>query len=358
MSLSQSRPAGSLLNGFESTTTHGVELQGDAMKRRDFLLAASMFVAGMPHAIAQQSPTKKRIAMVSAGISQPNDPNVIAFFDDLKRLGYVRGENLIVDGYFGEGRVERYMDLVREAVSTNPDVIVSYGTPLTYRFKMVTTKIPIVAFTGDPVRFGLVSSLSHPGGNITGVSVDAGVEIWGKRLELLAEAVPKLNNVLFVSTQGGWDGPGGLAVRDAAQKLGISLVRATVNSPADEAEYRRAFGSVQRDQVDGSMISDETEHYPHRFLLVQLIQQMRLPAMYNLRDQAEAGGLMAYSYDLKSGVRRQAMQLVEILRGANPGDMPYFQLDRFDLVINLKTAKELGLEIPAGLVAGAATVIE
>jgi putative tryptophan/tyrosine transport system substrate-binding protein len=331
------------------------------MKRRDFLLATATLVTGTPHAMAQQSPTKKRIAsVVSSGKVADNkaDPNAVVVREELKRLGYVEGENLIIDRYSGEGRPERYEALAREVVSTHPDVIVSYGTPLTRRLKAETSTIPIVAMTGDPIRFGIVSNIARPGGNITGVSVDAGVEIWGKRLELLAEAVPKLSNVLFVSLQGGWDGPGGLAVREAAQKIGISLVRAAVNSPVDEAEYRRVFSSTQRDQVDGSMVSDETEHYPHRFLLVQLIQQMRLPSMYNLRDQAEAGGLMSYSYDLKPALRRQAMQVVEILRGANPGDMPYFQLDRFDLVINLKTAKELGLEIPAGLVAGATTVIE
>ena len=287
-----------------------------------------------------------------------NDPNAEVFDIELKRAGFVRGENLIVESYSAEGRPERHEALAREVVSTQPDVIVSFGTPLTLRFKAATSTIPIVALTGDPIRFGLLSSLAHPGGNITGVSLDAGVEVWGKRLELLTEAVPKLSKVLFVSTQEGWDGPGGGATREAAQRLGISLVRATVNSPADEAEYRRVFSSIQRDQVDGIVLSDDTENYKHRFLLVQLIQQARLPALYHLREQVEAGGLMAYSYDLKSALRRHATQIAEILRGANPADMPYFQETRFELVINLKTAKELGLEIPAGLVAGATTVIE
>jgi len=334
------------------------------MKRRDFLLAAATFVATMPHAMAQQpsrqSATPKRIAVaVSSGKTSDikNDPNAEVFDIELKRAGFVRGENLIVESYSAEGRPERHEALAREVVSTQPDVIVSFGTPLTLRFKAATSTIPIVALTGDPIRFGLLSSLAHPGGNITGVSLDAGVEVWGKRLELLTEAVPRLSKVLFVSTQEGWDGPGGGATREAAQRLGISLVRATVNSPADEAEYRRVFSSIQRDQVDGIVLSDDTENYKHRFLLVQLIQQVRLPALYHLREQVEAGGLMAYSYDLKSALRRQAMQVAEVLRGANPADMPYFQETRFELVINLKTAKELGLEIPAGLVA-AATVIE
>jgi putative tryptophan/tyrosine transport system substrate-binding protein len=311
----------------------------------------------------QQPATKKRVALVIASgnlghVNLGADPSWDAFFAELKSLGYVEGENLIVERYSAEGRFERYDALAREVAGTQPDVIVTYGTPLTTKFKAATSTIPIVTMTGDPIRFGLVKSIAHPGGNITGVSVDAGVEVWGKRLELLTEAVPKLNNVLYVSTQGGWDGPGGQMVREAAQKLGISLVKATVNSPFDEAEYRRLFSSVRRDQVDGVMISSETEHVPHRFLMVQLIQQMRLPATYPLPDQVEAGGLMSYSYDLKSAFRRQATQVAEVLHGANPSDIPYFQETRFELVINLKAAKELGLEIPSGLVAGAAAVIE
>ncbi|SRR6266404_4591743 len=329
------------------------------MRRRELIagLAATVLPLG---ARAQQSPTKKRIALMGVGsvaeLRIGRDPNATAFFEELKRLGYVEGENLIVERY--EVRPDTAANVAREAVSTNPDVIVCYGMPTAGRLKALTSTIPIVAYTGDPISFGLISSLAHPGGNITGVSVDAGIEIWGKRLELLSDAVPKLSNVLFVSTQGGWDGAGGRTVRDAAQKLGLSLVRATVDSPYDEAEYRRTFSSIQGGQLDGIVLSDEGVHFRNRLLLVQLIQQMRLPAIYTYRDQAEAGGLMAYSYDIKSAVRRQAMQVVEILRGANPGDIPYFQETRFELVINLKAANELGLEIPAGLVAGAVAVIE
>ena len=199
---------------------------------------------------------------------------------------------------------------------------------------------------------------THPGGNITGVSLDAGVEVWGKRLELLAEAVPKLSKVLFFSTQEGWNGPRGDATREAAQKLGISLVRATVNSPYDEAEYRRVFSSIQRDQVDGIVFSEDGEHYAYRFLLVKLVQQIGVPAIYTFRDQAEAGGFMSYSWDIKGALSRNAAQVAEILNGSNPGDMPYVQEVRFELVINLKTAKALGIEIPPGLVATANAVIE
>ncbi len=331
------------------------------MNRRDFLLAAAMLAPGMRPAMAQQSAAKKRVAGVTTSTKLENmrsDPNFRTFFDELKRLGYVEGENLILDLYSAEGRAERYEALAREVVSTNPDLIYTTGTPLTLRFKAATSTIPVVTMTGDPIRFGIVTSLARPGGNITGVSVDAGVEVWGKRLELLAQAVTDLKRVAFLSTQGGWNGAGGRAVRDAAQALGISLISVLLTSPFNEAEYRRVLGSIQRDQVDGIMLSDENEHYAQRFVLVELIRQLRLPAIFFLREQAEAGGLMSYSWDLKSAIRRNAMQVAEILRGANPGEMPYFQESRFELVINLKTARELGLEIPDGLVAGAAAVIE
>jgi putative ABC transport system substrate-binding protein len=330
------------------------------MQRRDFLLASAMFVSGTRYGVAQQPAPKKCLAVI--GFSKVEDlrigghPNATVFFEELKRLGFVEGENLTVNRY--QYRRDGIAELAREVVDGNPDVIISYGAPMTFNLKALTSKIPIVAMTGDPVRFGLISSLARPGGNITGVSADAGVEIWAKRLELLSMAVPKLVTVLFVSTQGGWTGAGGQAVQKAAQQLGISLVRATVNSPYDEAEYRRVFSSIQRDQLDGAILSDESEHVSKHLLLVRLIQQDRLPAMFVTRAQVEAGGLMAYVSDINYAIRRQVAVAVEVLRGASPGDIPYFQSDRFDLVINLKTAEELGLNIPAGLVAGAAAVIE
>jgi putative tryptophan/tyrosine transport system substrate-binding protein len=331
------------------------------MKRRDFLgmMVANFALAGAVQ--AQQPATKKRLAAIvipkieDARIG--GEPNISAFFEELQRLGYVEGENLIVDRWqFQPGRIE---EIAREAVDTKPDVILCPGTPMTLRLKAATTTIPIVAVTGDPIRFGIVSNLARPGGNVTGVSVDAGVGVWAKRLELLSTAVPKLVNVVFISSEAGWTGAGGQAVRDAAQKLGISLVRGTHSSPHGEAEFRGTFSSLQRDQLDGLILSDEPYlHLPKIPLLVQLVHQLRLPAIYPYRDFAEAGGLMTYSSDLKSVLRRLAAQIVEIFRGANPGDIPYSQADRFEFVINLKTAKEQGVELPAGLVAVATGVIE
>lgn len=320
-----------------------------------------MLAPAIRHASAQQPATKKRLAVIAfpkvEDMRIGRDPNATIFFEELQRLGYVEGENLIVDRWqYQPGRLE---EIAREVIHTNPDVIACPGTPMTLRLKAATTTIPIVASTGDPIQFGIVSNLARPGGNITGVSVDAGVEIWAKRLELLSRAVPKLVNVGFISTEGASTGAGGQAVRDAAQKLGISLVRGTVSSPYGEAEFRSAFSSIQRDQLDGLILSDEGQvHLPKKSLLVQLIQQMRLPAIFPYREFVEAGGLMAYASDLKSVIHRYVAQIVEVLRGANPGDIPYSQAVRFELVVNLTTAKELGIEMPAELIAGAAAVIE
>jgi putative ABC transport system substrate-binding protein len=147
-------------------------------------------------------------------------------------------------------------------------------------------------------------------------------------------------------------------MREGAQRLGISLVLAPLGSTLNAAEYRRIFSSFQRDRVDGIIISEEGENYAHRFLLVELVTQLGVPAIYTYRDQAEAGGLMSYSWDVKGAFRKNAMQVVEILKGANPADMPYVQEARFELVINLKTAKALDLTIPPALLARADAVIE
>jgi putative ABC transport system substrate-binding protein len=280
------------------------------------------------------------------------------FIQELQRLGYVEGQNLIIERYSAEGHTGRYSEIAREVVSTHPDLIFAIGTPLTGEFKVTTSTIPVVAMTNDPIRFKLISSLAHPGGNITGVSVDAGIELWGKRLELLTEAVPKARNLLFVSTQEAWEGGGGKATRETAQKLGVSLGNAPVSAPLNEQAYRRTFETIRRDQADGIMFSAETESYPYRLLLVELVQQIGIPAVFVFREQTEAGGLISYSADLSKSIRINAEQIVKILRGGKPSEIPYVQGVRFELVINLKAAKALGLELPSTLLARADEVIE
>jgi len=304
----------------------------------------------------------KRIAIVLPA-TKIGDMNVNAsrlfrlFFEELSRLGYVEGQNLVVERYSGEGRTEHYADLAREVVNTRPDLIYSHATRLALNFKAATTTIPIVTTTADPIAGGLISSLARPGGNITGVSGDAGIEVYGKRLALLLEATSKLSNARFLVSQLNWEGFVGAAVREASRRLGISLAGEPMSS-FNEQEYQRVFNSMELERVDGILVSDESEHFTYRRLLVELAAKTRIPASYAHREHVELGGLMAYSFDLEDLFRGSARQIAEILKGANPGDIPFRQTTKFQLVINVKTAKALGLEMPSTLLLRADEVIE
>lgn len=332
------------------------------MRRRDFISALLLTpIAGS--AVAQHPTGTKRIAAAAPAGSvadMTNDPYVVIQRQELERLGFVEGQNLIVERYSAEGKADRYADLAREVVSTQPDMIYVVGYPLTLAFKAATTTIPIVAFTGDPIRFGLVSNIAHPGGNITGVSTDAGIEIFGKRVDLLAQAVPNLRTALYFATVAApfEQSPVAKATLAAAQKLGISLISASAGPPVDEQSIRHTFETIKPAEVDGIIFPPAVELYPYRLLIVELVRQVGIPAIYVLREQVEAGGLMAYSDDFKNSVRLTAKQIAEVLRGRKPAEMPYLQATKYEILINLKTAKALNLEIPAVLLARADSVIE
>ena len=335
---------------------------GGCMQRREFITLFGGTAATWPLAASAQQPAKmKRIALVSPAtkISDMgvNNRYYRLFFEELGRLGYVEGQNLVVERYSGEGRTEHYADMARDVVNTHPDLIFSQTTRLALNFKAATTTIPIITTTADPIAGGLVSSLARPGGNITGVSVDAGIDILGKRLELLLEATSKLSNARFLVSQLNWEGSVGATVREASRRLGISLKGEPMSS-FNEQEYQRAFNSMELERVDGILVSDEGEHFAYRRLLVELAAKTRIPASYAYREHVELGGLMAYSFDLEDLFRGSARQVAEILKGANPGDVPFRQTTKFQLVVNVKTAKALGLEMPSTLLLRADEVIE
>jgi len=303
----------------------------------------------------------KRVAMIHPATKAEDlriggDHTIL--LEEIKRLGYVEGVNLTVDQYSAEGRFDRFPEIAREVVATRPDVIYAISNPLTIALLSETRTIPIVAWTGDPIIAGIVSSLARPGGNVTGVSVAVGLEFPTKRLQLFVEAVGKLSNVRALSTPANWEAPGYISIREAAERMKIPLRLEPLQSPINEAEYRRAFDAMQRDHVDGVLFDPNSESYTYRQLLGRLAQQYRLPATSYYADTVEAGALMSYAFDLKAAARRLAAQIVEILNGGKPAEMPYFQETHLELVINLKAAKELGLEIPAGLVAAADRVID
>ena len=332
------------------------------MRRRDFVTALGTAAIWPLAAQARQPAKMKRIAYVHSAanvsrISASGEPFYRAFFEELSRLGYVEGQNLGVERYSGDGRTERYAELARNVVNTHPDLILAVGGRLSLDFKMATTTIPIVTMIIDPIAMGLVASIARPGGNITGVAIAAGLEIIGKRMGLLVEAMPKLSTVGYLASRPFWEDPRGAAVREAAKQAGISLSPVML-SAFDEAEYQRVFRSMEQDRADAFMVSDEPENSINHATIVELAAKARIPAIYPFRDYVEAGGLMAYSIDLVDISRRLANLIDKILKGANPGDIPFYQPTKFELSINLKTAKALGLEMPAMLLGRADEVIE
>jgi putative ABC transport system substrate-binding protein len=305
----------------------------------------------------------KRIAFVHPSnkvseLSVSGSRSFRAFFEELSRLGYVEGQNLGVERHSGEGRPERYAELARDVVNTHPDLILAVGARLSLDFKMATTTIPIVTVIIDPIAMGLVASIARPGGNITGVTIAGGLELIGKRIGLLVEAMPKLSTVGYLVSRPYWEDPRGEAAREAAKQAGLSLKAALLGSAFNEAEYERVFRSMEQDRADALMVSDEAEHGPNVATIVELAAKGQLPTVYPFREFVEVGGLIAYSIDQAEIYRRLANLIDKILRGANPGDIPFYQPTKFELSVNLKTAKALGLEMPAMLLGRADEVIE
>jgi putative ABC transport system substrate-binding protein len=332
------------------------------MRRREFI--ACVLLAAVPWpARAQQRATQRRIA-----IFHPAIPTTLltetgggtawrAFFSELRRLGYVEGENLIIERYSAEGHHERYADLAREIVNRNPDVIVTGTNPVVIAFRAATRAIPVVAFMIDPLKAGLVTSLARPGGNLTGITLDAGIEIWGKRLELLKEAVPSTTTAAFLGMRDGWEGSFGQALRDIGSQLGISLI-SMLPQTGTPSEIERVFAAMAQQRPDAVLVSGEGDLYAHRRLIAELAEKNRLPAMCPYRDYVDAGGLMAYTVDLAELLRRLADDVHQILNGAKPGDIPIYQPTKFELLINLKTARALGLTLSPALLSHADEIIE
>jgi putative tryptophan/tyrosine transport system substrate-binding protein len=330
------------------------------MRRRDFtigLLLAATAQAGRAPAQAKQH--RVAIVIASGPVDGLNDKGIRAwraFFEELRRQGDIEGQNIIVERYSGAGRPDGYADLAREVVRRNPDVIVPISPPIMQAVSAATTTIPIVG-SGAYTELGQVPSLARPGGNITGITV-SGYEIYGKRLQILKEAVPSASRVAVLDMRTGADWQQrGEALREASRILGISLSDILLQE-STPSEYQRAFAEIVQDRPDAIIVSGISELFPYRQLIVELVEKSRLPAMYPFRDYAEAGGLMAYGTDLAELWRRLADDVHEVLNGAKPGDIPIFQPTKFEFLINLKSAKELGLTIPPSLLAIADEVIE
>jgi putative tryptophan/tyrosine transport system substrate-binding protein len=339
------------------------------MRRRDFI-AGLMFAAATGRAQAQQTGKVYRVAFAhpTVPVADQNQASkgslaIPAIFEELARLGYVEGRNLLIERYSGEGRAEHYPELARQIVSRNPDLIIAFNNNLALDLKAATSTIPIVGIFGRPVAFGIVPSLARPGGNITGVSVDVGMDQWAKRGQLMKEAVPHITRGGFLESRDSRERASADCARTNCVKLWreilkVFLVGPPLERPTDEQEYRRVFAALAQEGAEALIVSDESENVTYRRLIVELAAKGRLPTIYPFRQFVEAGGLMSYGTDVSDLGHRIADVADKILKGAKPAEIPIFQPTHFELSINLKAAKTLGIELPPLLVARADNVIE
>ena len=337
---------------------------GGRPRRRDLLeLCAAAFLASgvvgaWPFAAGAQQPAKiPRVGWIWSGRSAGDPTEVAGFRQGLKELGYIEGQNIVVDYRFGEGDVDRAADLAAELVHLRPDVLVVFGDPMVRDVKTLTNTIPVVMLAGDPVGSGLVTSLARPGGNITGVSMMQGLEgLAGKRLELLKDALPNATRIGLMFRP---DNPAmatSLAqAEEVANRLGM-VIRPFAVQRGDELEA--AISAVVREGVDGVDIEPAFLFTSYPRETGELLLKYRVPAVSELRRIAESGGLFSYGPNLFDTTRRLAYFVDRILKGAKPTDLPVEQASRLELVVNLKTAGALGLTIPPLILARADEVIE
>jgi len=318
--------------------------------RRAFV-AATLALLVAPLAVeAQPSATIPRIGLLADATSWK--PLRLG----LRDLGYVEGKSIAFDERSSQGRNERFRDLASELVRLNVNVIVTWGTPATLAVKQATTTIPIVmAAVGDPVRSGLVSSLAHPGGNVTGLTV-LGPGLAAKRLELLKEALPNMSRVAFLWNPANPDQKSSFdEIQDGARALGVTVHSVEARS---REELEQALAAMKQSRPSALLMTGDNVHQRYIGRIVAFTSENRLPAMYQLKEAVDRGGLMSYGASLPDVVHRAAYYVDKILKGAKPADLPVEQPTKFELVINLKTAKALGLTLPPSLVLRADEIIQ
>jgi putative ABC transport system substrate-binding protein len=327
------------------------------MDRRRFLLSSLAGALAAPVvAGAQRAGKRPRLCFMTFDPGTTQSNRFLPFFHRLRDLGYVDGQTITIDYLSADGRGERFPAIAGECLRLKADIIAVTTTPAAHAAKKATETVPIVMVPlGDPVATGLVQSLARPGGNITGLTFMAS-GVAAKRLELLKEVVPKLSRVLVLSYLIDPIAPPQVQeLENAARSLGVKLLVHDIRTADD---ISTAFDARVKQGVQGLLTTAESILHVHRRRVVELAAEHRLPAVYPFRAVVESGGLMAYDSWTADLVGRTATYVDKILKGTKPGDLPIEQPTKFELVINLKTAKALGLTIPPSLLARADQVIE
>jgi putative ABC transport system substrate-binding protein len=326
------------------------------MNRREFVVLLGASGAAWPFAARAQQPTKvPRIGFLRFGLASANADRVEALRAGLRQLGYVEGKNITIEFRFAE-RIEVLRELADDLARAGVDIIFATGSTELEAARQATKTIPIVIAThADPVGVGHVASLARPGANITGLSILL-TELVAKELEILKEAVPQATRIgVLFSPSAPSHRPAVLALETAGERLGVQLVMVPVRTVED---FEGVFSTMSREHVGGFLAVTAPIFSSHRTRLADLALKHRLPGMFAGREYLEAGGLISYAPDVNDLTRRAATYIDKILRGAKPADLPIEQASTYQLVINLKTAKALGLAIPPAQLARADEVIE
>jgi putative ABC transport system substrate-binding protein len=313
------------------------------MRRREFITLIGGAAAGWPLAARAQQTAMPVIGFLNGGSAETFKSLVATFRQGLSESGYVEGQNVLIEYRWAEGDYEKLPRLAADLVSRRVSVILANGPPAAVAAKAATTTIPIV-FTsgGNPVELGLVSSLNQPGGNVTGVSFLVN-ELGGKRLELLRELVPAATSIGFLANPSRPSFQSQVKnAEQAAQALDVKLI--VLNASA-EAEIDTAFAEFSRQRIDALLLGTDAFFLTRRDQIVALANRLRIATIYDLREYVVAGGLISYAPSIAEVYRQAGIYVAKILKGAKPADLPVLQPTKFDLVINLKTAKALGLTV-------------
>jgi ABC-type uncharacterized transport system substrate-binding protein len=338
----------------ESSVTGG----GTVTRRGSAAVVVLILVLAIAPAVeGQPSPKTVRVGYLEFGSAAPGTPYLEAFRRGLRERGWIDGQNTVIDVRYADGRQDRLPELAAALVRLRVDIIFASTTPSALAAKQATTTIPIViGFVADPVGSGLVPRLARPGGNITGWTHLAGVELNAKRLELLKEAVPEAIRIAALwNPSNPIHGPSLKVIKAAAQRLKVQLHAMSVRNPQD---LEGAFSAMTQERVQALTVPPDGMFLAHQARIIDLASTHRIPAMYGVRELAGAGGLMAYGVNLPEMYRHGAFFVDRILKGAKPADLPLEQPTQFELIINLTTAKALGLRIPQSLLIRADQLIE
>jgi putative tryptophan/tyrosine transport system substrate-binding protein len=326
------------------------------MRRREFLAVLGVLAGMLPLAAQAQPAAIPAIGFLNVGSADSSADRVAAFRQGLKETGYVEGRNVTVEYYWSQGQYDRVPAVTVDLVARQVSVIVAISLPIALAAKTASKTIPIVFLMGDdPVKFGLVASLNRPGGNLTGITF-LSPEIEAKRVELLHELAPQASTIAalvnpnFPSAE-----VRATAVRSAASTLGLQL---TVYNARSESEIATAFEEIAERRTGALIVTTDPVFSSQREQLTRLAARYRLPAIYDSSEFTASGGLMSYGSDVVDSYRRVGVYAARILKGDKPADLPVQQPTKFELIINLKTAKPLGLTVPPALLTSADEVIE